>query len=300
MKRPTEPDSVHQTVRRARPLLGTFVTIAVGNLPEPDAVAAIEAGFAAIADIHRLMSFHEQGSDLGRINRDAFEAQVQVDRRTFAVLTQAADLSAASGGAFDVTVAAALVASGFLPRPAYDHEPDAVASWRDIELIPPDRVRFRRRLWIDLGGIAKGYAVDRAAEAMALPDGAQCSINAGGDLRVGGPETERVLLRAPRAEGAAVPVVALRNASLASSSGIDDRRRAGGTTVGPHLDARRRHSVGTRSFVSVVADSCMIADGLTKIVLARRDGSGAILRKYGATAYLRDPRGNWRTLGVTA
>jgi len=276
------------------------VAIGVGNLPEPDALSAIEAGFAAIADTHRLMSFHEPDSDLSRVNRDAFAGPVQVDCQTFAVLTRAAELSAVSGGAFDVTVAAALVAWGFLPRPQSHHQPDPQANWRDIELIPPDLVRFRRSLWIDLGGIAKGYAVDRAAEAMALPSTAQCSINAGGDLRVSGPETERVLLRAPRTEGAAIPVVELRNASLASSSGRDDQRRAEGRMVGPHLDAGRGRSVGARTFVSVVAENCMIADGLTKIVLARRGHCVTSLRKFGATAYLRDARGNWRTLGVAA
>jgi thiamine biosynthesis lipoprotein len=297
MRRRTEP-TPNPAVKRSRPLLGTYVAISVAGLA--DAVPAIERGFAAVADLHRLMSFHEPGSDISRINRAGAGEETLVDPRTFAVLEQAGQLAAESGGVFDITVAAELVTRGFLPSPGDARAPDPAASWCDIKLTPAGSVRLRRPLWIDLGGIAKGYAVDRAAEAMALPDGAQCSINAGGDLRVSGPEAERVLLRAPRAEGAAVPVVALRNASLASSSGIDDRRRAGGTMVGPHLDARRGHSVGTRSFVSVVADSCMIADGLTKIVLARRDGSGAILRKYGATAYLRDPRGNWRTLGVTA
>ena len=276
------------------------MAIGVGGLPAPDAHAAIEAGFAAIADIHRLMSFHEPDSDLGRLNRDALAGPVQVDRRTFAVLSQAAELSAASHGVFDVTVAASLVAWGFLPRPANAPEPDLDADWRDIELIPPDRVRFRRALWIDLGGIAKGYAVDQAAEAMALAPTAQCSINAGGDLRVSGPQPERILLRAPGAEGGAVPMVELCNASLASSSGRDDKRRTGGRPVGPHLDAGRGRSVGARSFVSVVADRCMIADALTKIVLAKRGAAAATLKKFDATAYLRDARGNWRTLGVAA
>jgi thiamine biosynthesis lipoprotein len=300
MKKPTEPTDEFPTVKRARPLLGTFVEIGVGGLPAPDAHAAIEAGFSAIADIHRLMSFHEPDSDLGRMNRDAFAAPVRVDLHTFAVLRQAQELAAASGGVFDITVAASLVDWGFLPRPESSRDPDPEASWRDIELIAPDRVRFRRALWVDLGGIAKGYAVDHAAERMALSDTVQSSINAGGDLRIAGPRPERVLLRAPTIAGGLVPVVEIQNASLASSSGRENKRRAGGQLVGPHLDASRGRSVGTRSFVSVIADRCAIADALTKIVLARRAGAAGILRKYGATAYLRDGRGTWRTLGTTA
>jgi thiamine biosynthesis lipoprotein len=256
----------------------------------------VDAGFAAIADIHRLMSFHESASDVSRLNRHARDGPVQVDRRTFAVLAQSLSLSADSGGAFDITVAPALVAAGFLPMPDHRRPPDPEANWRDVELAPPDQVRFLRPLWIDLGGIAKGYAVDCAMAAIAPDASAQCSINAGGDLRVSGPAAERVLLRAPRAADGPVPVVEIENASLASSSGRDSAR-AHGSHAGPHIDPRRRRSVGARSFVSVITESCMVADALTKIVLVKRSRSDAILRRYGATAYWRDGRGEWRTSG---
>jgi thiamine biosynthesis lipoprotein len=293
MRSPTEAaDEPAPIVRRARPLLGTYVSISLQGPEAAETRRAIEAGFAAVADIHRLMSFHEPGSDVSRLNRDACDRPVEVDRRTFAVLARSTELSAESGGAFDVTVAPLLVASGFLPAPDHTSAPDPDATWRDIEFLAPDRVRYRRPLWIDLGGIAKGYAVDSAMEAIAAGPDAQCAVNAGGDLRISGPAAERVLLRAGQAPDGAVPVVEIENGSLASSSG-----RGFIPAKGPHIDPRQGRSIGTRSFVSVVAESCMIADGLTKIVLVRRANSGAILRKYGATAYWRNGRGAWRTLG---
>jgi thiamine biosynthesis lipoprotein len=255
---------------------------------------AIEAGFAVIAEIHRLMSFHEPNSDVSRINRAGAGDTVTVDPHTFMVLTQAQAMAEASNGIFDITIARDLVAWGFLPRPD-SLEPDPVASWRDIELVAPNRVRLKRPLWIDLGGIAKGYAVDRAIAAMDLPAEAQGSVNAGGDLRVQGPAPERVLLRAPADDGH-VPVLELENASLASSSGRDDLRTVGGNQVGPHVDGGTHRSVGMQSFVSVVAGDCMIADALTKIVLALGPSADAILKEYNATAYLHD--GQWQTLGV--
>jgi thiamine biosynthesis lipoprotein len=63
----TKPDSI----RRARPLLGTFVEIAAGAGVPADQEAAVEAAFAAIANVHRLMSFHAADSDVGRLNREA-------------------------------------------------------------------------------------------------------------------------------------------------------------------------------------------------------------------------------------
>ena len=85
-------------------------------------------------------------------------------------------------------MAPALVARGHLPRPAKAPEPDGAASWRDIRLLPENRIRFRRPLWIDLGGIAKGHAVDRAVEEALRFAPFQVSVNAGGDLRVAGPQ----------------------------------------------------------------------------------------------------------------
>jgi FAD:protein FMN transferase len=263
-------------------------------LPDAEAQRAIEAGFAAIGEIHRLMSFHEPDSDVSRLNLTGTGNPAAVDLHTFAVLNQAQRIAEASDGVFDITVAADLVAWGFLPRPG-GPEPDPAASWRDIELIAPNSVLLRRSLWIDLGGIAKGYAVDRAIAAMALPVEVQCSVNAGGDLRVQGLAPERILLRAPT-DDANVPVLELDNASLASSSGRDDLHTIEGREVGPHVAGGTHRSVGAHSFVSVVAQDCMVADALTKVVLAMGADADAILKSYNAAAYFHDRR--WQTFGA--
>jgi thiamine biosynthesis lipoprotein len=242
-----------------------------------------------MADIHRLMSFHEPDSDVSRVNSASAGEEIAVDPRTFAVLTEAAGMAAESDGIFDITVAAELVALGLLPRPHCPDDPDPKASWRDIELTAPDMVRLRRPLWIDLGGIAKGYAVDRAVAAMNLPSEIQCSVNAGGDLRVSGPAAERILLRASTKGG--VPVVELENASLASSEAVESAR-------GPHLDGVSRRGISARRFVSVVAEDCIVADALTKIVLVKGRGAGEILARHGATAYLNEGKANWETIGA--
>jgi thiamine biosynthesis lipoprotein len=240
------------------------------------------------------MSFHEPDSDVGRLNRAGTGDPVAVDPHTFAVLTQAQRVAEASYGTFDITIASDLVAWGFLPRPD-GPEPGPAVSWRDVELTPPNIVLLHRPLWIDLGGIAKGYAVDRAVTAMALPEEVQCSVNAGGDLRVQGPAPERILLRAP-ANGIDVPVLELENASLASSSGRDNLHTVEGREVGPHVAGGTHRSVGMNSFVSVVAQECMVADALTKVVLALGQDADAILRSHNAAAYFHD--GQWQTFGA--
>lgn len=292
--------SRQERIERSRPLLGTLVNISCcGQTPER-AHRAIDAAFDAIGEVHRLMSFHEATSDVTRLNQNAASDPVEVDQRTFAVLTLALDMAEASCGAFDISIGQRLVAGGRLPRPPSAPDPDPAASWRDIELLPDRRVRFRRPLWIDLGGIAKGFAVDCAIDRVADDPSVRWVVNAGGDLRVAGDGAEQVLLQTELPGEELAPVIELENASLASSSSRGQARYAGGNAIASHVDGRTGRPVGTRSFVSVVAQECAVADGLTKVVLALRARATRVLRRYGATAFLQDHRGAWRQLGCGA
>src|SRR6266853_3013695 len=104
------------SIRRARPLLGTFVEIAVAGQTFDAAEAAVEAAFTAVATVHWLMSFHESDSDVSRLNRGAASGAVRVHDWTYQVLETALDLNHRSAGMFDVAVAPALRNLGLLPR----------------------------------------------------------------------------------------------------------------------------------------------------------------------------------------
>jgi FAD:protein FMN transferase len=237
------------------------------------------------------MSFHEPSSDLSRLNREGARGPVEVHPHTWSVLRRSLEMAKASNGLFDIAVGGDLVARGLLPRPVGAPDPDRSATWHDIELLEDGRVRFARPLWIDLGGIAKGYAVDRAMADMALGPEAQVCVNAGGDLRVSGPASEPVRLRMTTPD--TVPVVAIENGSLASSTGV----ARWDATRGFHLHGRTRKAIGSRTFVSVAARSCMTADALTKIVLAEGPRASRLLQSFGATAYVYTSRAGWRILG---
>jgi thiamine biosynthesis lipoprotein len=289
------PSHIPQKFTRAKPLLGTLVEIRTALGDADAANAAIDRGFAAVAEIHRLMSFHEHTSDVSRLNREASTHAVEVDARTFEVLRRALDVSEHSDGLFDVTAGARLVAWGFLPKPEGAPAP-ADGTWRDIVLEDRHRVRFKKPLWIDLGGIAKGYAVDQAVAAMDLPASVQVYVNAGGDLRVAGPHAEPVRLRTA-IEMEAVPVIEIEDGALASSSGREHLKTFGDRMVGPHV-GRNGASVGADSFVSVAAADCLTADALTKVVLAGGAASEAVLGHFGAIAYFYAPSAGWVTLGA--
>ena len=288
------------TVERSRPLLGTFVQVMVSADDRELAHERVEAAFAAGANLHSLLSFHLPTSDISRLNREAAITPVRVSDHTYEVIRLALEIAAASAGLFDITVANQLVAQGLLPRPSLAPAPDPLASWQDIELLAPPLIRFRRPLWIDVGGIAKGYAVDQATEIVQR-DSLRCRINAGGDLRVAGAWRDRVMLSVPDHPAAQLPTVELANASLASS-GTPAPKENQIAASSPYIHGRERHTLRTGRFVAVVAPRCVIADALTKIVLIDADGAAAVLQRYDATAYLYDRRlhghhEGWRTLG---
>lgn len=284
-------------VRRARPLLGTYVEVTLAGADRGELVSAAGAALDAVAEIGRRLSFHDPQSLLARLMREAHRSPVEVDGATFRLLRRTLSWARRTGGGFDpVRAAPPLVAAGLLPAPRDTPAADPRATWADVVLDVAGRVRFRRPLWLDLGGIAKGFAVDRAIAALLPAKPVQCVVNAGGDLRVAGAARERVLLDAERAHGADVPVLEIVDASVASSSGVRDRRRHEGRAAGPHVHGTAGTATGRSSFVSVVAQECMIADALTKVVLAQRRRAAPVLARFGATAYWHNARLGWRVI----
>ena len=282
-------------IARARPLLGTIVAIRVAGLPETAAIAAVECAFAEIGSVHRCMSFHERDSDLSKLHR-ANGAAIDVDPRTYEVLQRAIGIARESDGVFDPGIAAQLVGWNLLPEPENAQPADAEATWRDIELHGDGRVRLCRPLWIDLGGIAKGFAVDRALAILRAHGCASASVNAGGDLARFGPEAELVVID-PK-NGGDRTAIELADRAIASSSGAPLSTRVRGRWRGAHVHGRKRHAVGVLRSVSVVAASCCVADALTKVVLADLRVGEKLLRRHGARAYLFDEMRGWRTLGA--
>ncbi len=305
-------------VRRARPLLGTVVEIRAAAGTPGDSTgtaartadpafherqvarlhAAIDAAFEQIELVQRLMSYHDPHSELSRLNRCEGSGVQRVDQHTYHVLTAAVHFARLSSGAFDPCVAEPLERWGYLPaiigsadgRPADGGPAARVASWQDIELLSDYRVRLKRRLRMDLGGIAKGYAVDLATRAMQRANVHEMLVNAGGDIRVAGTRSHEVCLRHPQAPTSAVNPLQLRNGALASSAAYFSRRSSGNRHVSALLDPRTQAPYVGNDTVSIRADDCMTADALTKIVLfAPTWITERVLDELGAEAFILRP-----------
>ena len=250
-------------VRRARPLLGTLVEIVAHGKNSAHLESAIDAAFTSVAHVHRLMSFHDPLSDVSWINRHAFYKPARVHPLTWHVLKCAQEFSHYSNGVFDITTARQLVEWSYLP--ALDVQLGN-GNWRDIVLEDACHVRFQSRVIIDLGGIAKGFAVDRAVEAL-KHNGVEAGIvNAGGDLRTFGSSPQLIHLRHPR-------------------------RKHSGLHVSPLFHGRTRRSAREQISVTVGAANCMTADALTKVVFALRERAAPLLTRYSADAVLLEQDG---------
>ena len=237
--------------RRARPLLGTLVEVGMAGADE----AALRAAFDAIGEVQAALSRFDPVSDIGRFHALPVGASLPVHRNTAAVLSAAQSLHDASDGLFDVSLGSA---------------PDG---WRcdGMHLHKlSDSVR------LDLGGIAKGYAVDRAVDALIESGCAAGWVNAGGDVRAFG-EAELPLSLRDETSGGVRTFAALAGGAFATSH--FDRRSRSQATATASRGAIRAHA-------SVAAPLCLWADALTKVVAISGDTSHPLLAKYAAQAWL--------------
>jgi FAD:protein FMN transferase len=249
--------------RRAQPLLGTLVEVALQTDSSDAFEHASDAAFEAVREVHRAMSFHDPLSDVRRIARAAAGEVLSVNSHTWRVLYLARRMELDSGGLFNVAVAPALVKRGLLPTPNGARRPEAGGLTggltSGLALLSQHRVRVLQPLWVDLGGIAKGYAVDFAVERLQTLSVRAGLVNAGGDMRAFGALNHPVFLRF---DDRLMQVASLQNGALASSSNAELSE-----CKTPHIDPRNGRSASSTSTVVVQARTAAVADALTKVAL---------------------------------
>jgi thiamine biosynthesis lipoprotein len=260
--------------------MGTWVHITVWGYDDVAAVAAIDAAFAELERIDRLMTTWTDTSEVSRINLAAGSGKpVQVSPELIQVLERAQEFSKMSDGAFDITVGGFSGVwkfdednDGTIPPPTLVEERRKLVGWRDLVLDPTRHTaRLKRKgQKITLGGIAKGYAVDRAVALLRGKGFVDFIVQAGGDMYCAGQRGERrwrVGIRDPR--GPRESFFALAEVADRTFSTSGDYERY---TI---KDGRRYHHIidpttgypatRTRS-VTIMAKDGITAEGLSKIV----------------------------------
>jgi len=249
-------------IRRARPLLGTFVEIVARSDDQTAAARAMSRAFAEIEMLQARLSAHDPASEVSRLNREAHERPVAVSRDTWHVLRTACRLSRQSAGAFDVTLEGAS---------------------QHMRFLAGMRVHFARALRIDLGGIAKGYCVDRAVASLRRGGIASGLVNAGGDVRAFGPCAFPLHVRHPNDPRRVFSLGEIRDAALATSASYATGRAR---CAGLLRDGRSGAPIAPGLSVSVRASSALLADALTKVLAAAGAQAEPLLAHYGAHAWV--------------
>lgn len=285
-----------------RYVMGTTATVRAWAADSTAAVMAVEAAYASFDRTDSLMSTWRDDSVISRLNHSATGQWVTVGTEVCDVLREAKTVAEASGGAFDPTVLPLVRLWGF--RGGRVGIPDSLSLesvLRSVghEYLELDSQGGRARLAVpgaevDLGGIAKGHALDRAAEAMRSAGAQGGVVDLGGNVLVFGRwPGRRVGIVDPAREDLLLASVPLTDASAATSGQYEKYLTIGGCNFGHILDPRSGWPAAPGVSVTVVADRAILADALaTSVVVLGADKGLALLEAFpGVEGVLAFPDG---------
>ncbi len=261
------------SVEAGRPLMGTWVRVVARHADRDRAARAVERAFEAMQLVDRQMSVHRADSDLNRVNRAAGVEAVKAPPALVEVVARACDGARRSGGVYDPTVLPLMTLFGFYgpERATVPSTPEIDATlarmgWQGVVV---DRAAgtlglARRGMGLDLGSIGKGWAVDRAADALRAEGVRSGLVDAGGNVYgLGVPEDGAdgwsVGLFHP-VTGRTQRVFVLRDASVATSANTERFRILAGLRIGHLFDAKRGRPADGHLSVSTLAHTGVEAD----------------------------------------
>jgi len=231
----------------------------------------------ALDDVESKMSTYLDSSELSRFNKTPSVDPFPVSPETFEVVSQAYALSELTGGALDITVGPLVDAWGFGPVVPDDLPPDPEfltqllghRGYRKLELDPiASTVRKTDpELQCDLSAVAKGYGVDRVATVLVEDGLTRFMVEVGGEVVTRGLSQRdgpwQIAIERPVLGAGVQRVVPLRDQAMATSGDYRNVREVDGRLLSHTIDPRTGRPVEHRlASVTVVAESCLVADGL--------------------------------------
>ena len=300
-------------IKREEAVMGTAISVELWSDDAQAGSAAIDSVMAEMHRIDRAMSPHKADSELSRINRDGAAGPVALSDEMASLLARAEAFARLSGGAFDITYAAVGQLYDYRERRRPSEEALARAreavGWRHLVLDRQARtVRFARLgMRIDLGGFAKGHAVDNATRILHARGIRHAIVSAGGDSRVIGDRRGRpwtIGIRDPRrTSGEMVAVLPLEDVSISTSGDYERFFDEGGERFHHLIDpATGRSPRGVRS-VTVLAEDGLTSEALSKtvFVLGVEKGLALIAAQPGVDGVVVDANGELHyTAGLMA
>ncbi len=257
-------------------VMGTTVRVKVFAIDDLELQRLAEPAFVAMMDIDALLSDYKEDSQLSLVNREAFQRAVALDSDFVVVLRKALEVSAATSGGFDVTIGPLI---DLWRTAANDNRMPSDSAFAAVRervgyqalLLDGDSLRFAKPgLRLDLGAIAKGYAVDKAVEALKQRGVHSAIVDAGGDLYVLGSMPDKSLykigIQHPRIPDSLLCALQVENRAVTTSGDYQRSFRIGETVYNHIIDARTGWPIDEAVSVTVVATTAMAADALSTAV----------------------------------
>lgn len=286
--------------------MGTVIEITVAHRSEEQARTAIKAAMAEFQRIDDLMSNYKPGSTISRVNQVGSSVKIPVGEEVSRLLREAVAISIASNGAFDPTIWPVYQLWGFdqggkVPSPDIIAKKLDLVGYRNLDFDSySSSVGFKiKGMGLDLGAIAKGWAVDRAMEILVSHGIRNAIIDAGGDLRVigarPGKDFWRIGIRHPRDPGALIFSFELNDTAIVTSGDYERFFSAGDVRYHHILDpatgqpARGCQSVTVLAPTAAEADACATA----AFVLGPAKGIAFLRSRSGVRGVIVGSDGRW-------
>lgn len=264
-------------IRRAAFTMGSMVTITAYCEDPRLAEIAIREAFDEMKTIDRLMSVFNEHSQISQVNLHGFERDIPVDIRIVELLESAERYSILTGGCFDVTIEPLMRLYGFRDETSLRGFPTDKQIADILEGVNPKNVSVNRRLCtvrlnhastnLDPGGIAVGYALDRAAQILRNRGVSSALLNHSGDLYALGhpPESPAWEIRIvdPRNTSTTFFRTAISDQALSTSGNYENYVQPQGKTIGHLLNPKTGKTADSLLSGTVIARTAMETDALS-------------------------------------
>ncbi|MFO0700623.1 MAG: FAD:protein FMN transferase [Nitrospira sp.] len=302
-----QPTAPPKMVTRTQMHMGTLVTITAVGANADIVHKAVQVGFDEIKRLERLLSTWRVDSELSRVNTEAGHGPVPVSRETLELVTRALEMAELTSGGFNIALGPAIDLWSVTER---EHIPDQeelerlkpLVDWRNIQLNRERGTVYlpQKGMRIDIGGIGKGYAADRAAQEMKRTGATGGVVALSGDIMTFGVLPDRsgfpVGVRHPREEGTVMASIDLHDEAISTAGDYERFFERDGIRYHHILDPYTLHPARECQSVTVIAKEGTMADGLDTgiFVLGPEQGMALVERLPDVEAIIVDANGTMR------
>lgn len=299
------PASPPVVLKRTQMHMGTLVTITAVSPDNDVGNRAMRAAFDEIKRLEQLLSTWRSDSELSRVNQEAGRRPVQVSPETLELVIRSLKLGRLTQGGFNIALGPAIDAWSIterqrIPDDGELHRLKHLVDWTSIHINTESRTIYlpREGMRIDVGGIGKGYAADRAAERMKREGATSGVVALSGDIKTFGVLPNRhgfpVGIRHPRKEGALIAMIYLKDEAISTAGDYERFFEREGIRYHHILDPQTLQPARACQSVTVIAKEGTMADGLDTgiFVLGPERGMALVERLPNVEAVIIDHEGN--------